>query len=169
MAASSSADRAHTALRTAVALVLDPHDHASQHERAALLECARRLAGLNDCDAGGWFEPQRSYPGRLYFVPSSTLTTEQATALGIRNSDDLFGGVVPHAFVATKAISHPLVAPDAAAVPGWNTRLGAQLGDTVLEGFTVFRDEDARRAGLQMLKAGAVRIKPVRATGSRGQ
>jgi hypothetical protein len=169
MTASPAADQALHARGTVVALVVDPQDHASQHERATLLECARRVAALTGCDAGGWYDPARSYPGKLYFVPCSTLTTTEAEALGIHGSGDLFGGVVPHAFVATKAISHPLVAPDAAAVPGWSAQLGARLGDTVLEGFTVFRGDDARRAGLQLLAGGAVRVKPVRATGSRGQ
>lgn len=120
-------------------------------------------------DFGDAYEPSRRYSGPVYFVPSMTLTCEQAAALGIRGADDLFGGVVPHAFVATKAISHPLVAPDAAALPGWNPSFAARVGDAVLAGYTAFNLDDARRAGLRLLASGPVRIKPVRATGGHGQ
>src|SRR3712207_8788490 len=45
----------------------------------------------------------RSCNGRVYFVPSCTLIgLEQARQLGITGEDDLFGGVVPYPFVATK-------------------------------------------------------------------
>ena len=140
-----------------VAYVPDQQSHASEHERITQVEFARRLAALKDYEAGGLYEPRRQYPGHVYFVPSNTLTASEAAALGIRGPDDLFGGVVPHAFVATKAISHPLVGPDAAALPGWNPAFAAQVGDAVLAGYTVFNQDDARRAGLRLLakRAGA--------------
>ena len=112
-----------------VAYVSDQQAHASEHERITQAEFARRLAALKDYEAGGLYEPRRPCPGRIYFVPGITLTRSQAAALGIRGPDDLFGGVVPHAFVATKVISHPLVRPDAAALPGWNPAFGAQVGE----------------------------------------
>jgi hypothetical protein len=102
-------------------------------------------------------------------VPSNTLIREQAAALGIHGPDDLFGGVVPHAFVATKAISHPLVSPDAAAVTGWDPAFTARAGDSVLAGYSAFSRDDARRAGLRLLANGPLRLKPVRATGGHGQ
>ena len=151
-----------------VAYVSDQQVHASEHERITQAEFARRLAALKDYEAGGLYDPRRHYPGHIYFVPGSTLTTEQAAALGIRGPDDLFGGVVPHAFVATKVISHPLVEP-AAALPGWNRAFGAQVGDAVLAGYAAFNHDDARRAGLRLLESGPVRIKPVLATGGLGQ
>ena len=154
---------------TVVAYAPDPNVHASRHERVSLLAFARRLAALRGDDFGGVYEPARGYPGHVYFVPNCTLVREQASAIGIQGPDDLFGGVVPHAFVATKAISHPLVAPDAAALPGWNPAFAAHVGDAVLAGHTVFHHDDARRAGLRLLGAGPVRIKPVRATGGHGQ
>ena len=89
----------------------------------------------------------RAIRATFYFVPSCTLNGDEAAALGIHGPDDLFGGVVPHAFVATKAISHPLVAPDAAALPGWNPAFAARVGDAVLDGYTAFNPDDARRAG----------------------
>jgi hypothetical protein len=39
----------------------------------------------------------------------------------------------------------------------------------VLKGYTAFAAEDARRAGRALLLGGSVRVKPVRATGGRGQ
>ena len=143
--------------------------YASEHERITQAEFARRLAALKHFEAGGVYEPSRHYDGPVYFVPSSTLVSEEAAALGIRGPDDLFGGVVPHAFVATKAITHPLIAPAAAALPGWDPEFGAQVGDAVLAGYTVFNHDDARRAGLRLLSNGALRIKPVRASGGHGQ
>lgn len=152
-----------------VAYAPAPHGFTSEHERVSVLEFARRLGGLRDYDFGGTYEPSRRYPGHIYFVPINTLVAEEAASLGIHGPGDLFGGVVPHGFVATKAISHPLVAPDAPALEGWNPDFAARVGDAVLGGYTVFTQEDARRAGLRQLASGAVRLKPVRATGGRGQ
>ena len=39
----------------------------------------------------------------------------------------------------------------------------------MLEGFSVFTIEDARRAGAHLLERGPVRLKPVLAMGGRGQ
>lgn len=152
-----------------VAHVPDPHDHASEHERSTLREFARRIALLRGDVPGGFFDPDLRYDGHLYYVPSSTLTAEQAAPLGIHGLDDLFGGVVPHAFVATKAISHPLLDQDSAAIEGWSPELGERIEDAVLPGYTVFTLDDARAAGRRLLASGALRLKPVRASGGRGQ
>src|SRR5918994_1270444 len=78
-------------------------------------------AGLKGFAFSGDYQPSCLYPGPVYFVPSETLVgAEVARELGIRGEHDLFGGIVPHAFVATKAISHPLVAPHAHAPAGWS-------------------------------------------------
>lgn len=147
----------------------DPHDHASEHERVTHSAFARQLAVLRGYEAGGSFEPGRHGAAHVYFLPSSTLTGQQALALGIRGVNDLFGGVVPHPFVATKAISHPLVTPDAAAIAGWNPAFARCARDAVLPGYSVFSLQDARRAGRRLLAEGPVRVKPVRATGGHGQ
>ena len=152
-----------------VSHVPDPNDHACEHERVTLRGFARRLAALQGFEDGGVYEPGKHYPAPLYFVPSSTLTGEEAAALGIHGPDDLFGGVVPQRFVASKAITHPLVAAGAAAPPGWNAQLAPRLGEAVLAGYAAFTAEDARQAGLQLLAHGRARIKPVRASGGRGQ
>lgn len=147
----------------------DEHDHASEHERITHLAFARQLAALRGYDAPGAYQPGRHGAAHVYFLPCTTLTSGEALALGIRGADDLFGGVVPYPFVATKAISHPLVAPDAVAIPGWNPAFAPCAGDAVLAGYSVFSPEDARRAGMKLLAQGPVRVKPVRGTGGRGQ
>jgi hypothetical protein len=152
-----------------VAHVPDPEEHASEHERATLLGFAQQLAALRGEQADGFYDPARPYGGHVYFVPSSTLSAGDAQALGIHGIGDLFGGVVPHAFIGTKAISHPLVHPAAACVPGWNNDLAARLGDSVLAGYVAFDRDDALQAGRRLLARGPVRLKAVRASGGRGQ
>jgi hypothetical protein len=82
---------------------------------------------------------------------------------------DLFGGVVPHPFVATKVITHPLWKPHAAAPAGWCHALGEALQDVVLPGYSVFSPEDAEAAGTEMLKEGPVRLKAPEGIGGNGQ
>jgi hypothetical protein len=140
------------------------------HERVTRSRLARRLAALKGFGFAGEHDPARPCSGPVYFVPSDTLVgAETADALGIRSEHDLFGGVVPHAFVATKAITHPLAAPDAEAPAGWSHEFARRVRDVVLAGYTAFSREDARRAGMRLLERGPVRLKPVRATGGRGQ
>lgn len=152
-----------------VAHVSSEADHASEHERISLLGFAQRLAALLGYDMQGLHEAERAYAGPLYYVPNRTLTCREAAALGIAGPHDLFGGVVPHAFVGTKAISHPLVDEDAKTVSCWNPAFAEQVGDAVLAGFVAFTREDAKRAGMRLLAAGPVRVKEVRASGGRGQ
>lgn len=152
-------------------LVLYPNrDAEPEHERLVHLELARRLAALQGLAFAGTFDQDASYPVAPYLIPSDTLIgLERARALGVGDERDLFGGVAPHAFVPTKAISHPLLNAKAYAPPGWSHALSVQIADAVLEGFTAFTLADARAAGLQLLQEGPVRIKPVQATGGRGQ
>lgn len=143
---------------------------AHGHERATREGVARRLAALKGYDFAGEYDPHARHPGPVYFVPSDTLVgLGAAAALGVRGEHDLFGGVVPRAFAATKAITHPLVGPGAAAPPGWSPAFGRRVRGAVLSGFTAFSRADARRAGERLLGRGPVRVKPVRATGGRGQ
>lgn len=162
-------DQQPTGARGVVLAHVRPGDHASRHERVTQLAFARQLAALQGYDFGGVHAPSCRYAAPLYFVPGGTLCAQEAAALGIRGPGDLFGGVVPQPFVASKAISHPLVAPDAATLPEWNPGFAAQLGDAVLAGYTVFDPGDAERAGLLLLAQGPLRLKPVRETGGRGQ
>lgn len=134
---------------------VEPGAYCSAHERETRAHFARRLATLKGYayagDCGGRAGPSlradapRTYGGHVYFVPSGTVTDPvRARAMGIAGADDLFGGVVEFAFVATKAITHPLSDAGAARPAGWSTHFGHAV-------------------------AGAVRVKPVRATGGRGQ
>lgn len=152
-----------------VVYVTSTQPDLSEHERCSLLGFARRLAELRDCEASRSEGPGPRWCRTRYFVPSDTLTIDEAAALGITGPHDLFGGVVPHAFVATKAISHPRLAPTAAALAGWNDEFAQRVEDAVLAGYTVFSRADARSAGERLLARGPVRLKPVRARGGLGQ
>ncbi|NWB28920.1 DUF3182 family protein [Pseudomonas gingeri] len=105
----------------------------------------------------------------LYFVPTQTLVGEELDELGISGVDDLLGGYVQHAFIATKAISHPLIADARARPEGWNPQFGERVRDVVLAGVTVFDHNDARRAATEGLRRGALRVKQVEACGGTGQ
>ena len=140
-----------------------------EHERATHSAVAKTLAELKGFEFGGEYDPARRYGAALYFVPSATLLVDAAQALGIRGKDDLFGGVVPASFVATKAIVHPLVAPDAQAPAGWSAAFAEEVRPAVLPGFCAFSLRDARRAGLELLREGRIRLKPAQGVGGHGQ
>jgi hypothetical protein len=149
---------------------VDPAHHDSAHDRSTRRALAERLASLKGYryfgEVGGAAPP----PGPLFYVPSDTIAgRELAHSMGIRQESDLFGGVVPFPYVATKAISHPLFGLDAAAPEGWVSSFAECIRHCVLDGFTAFSEADARRAGRWLLRGGSVRIKPVRATGGHGQ
>jgi len=141
------------------------------HERHTRGLLARQIARLIGCEHAGDYEPERRYPEPTYFVPSRTLVgLAAAHALGIRSERDLFGGVVPYAFVATKTITHPLVDVAARVPPGWSHAMPARVRDVVLDGLSAFAIDDARRAGERLLQRhGEVRVKPGTGIGGRRQ
>lgn len=143
-------------------------DSLQSHERASRAEITRRLAVLTGFEFAGEHDGRCRYSDSLYFVPSRTLLAETAHGLGITGEQDLFGGVVPHAFVATKAITHPLVGPDAPAPLRWSPEFCARVRDSVLAGFTAFSHDEARRAGRILLNSGPVRVKLADEAGGRG-
>lgn len=143
---------------------------ADTHERITRAEIARRLAALMGFAYAGAYDPSAHYPGRVYFVPGNTLVgLEHAAQLGITEEHHLFGGVVPYPFIATKAITHPLIEPKAYAPEGWSDAFPHQVQDAVLLGYSVFTPEQAQAAGQRLLEHGPVRLKPVLATAGRGQ
>lgn len=144
-----------------------PGDGAIGHDVAGKTELAKRLAAL----LGYAFEPSLdAADGPVYLVPSDTLTSAEALRLGVRGPDDLFGGVVPHAFMATKAITHPLVAPRAVAPIGWSAAFAREVGKVVLPGFTAFTAADAIEAGERLLRQqGHARLKETTGVGGLGQ
>jgi Protein of unknown function (DUF3182) len=139
------------------------------HDLSTRAHVSRSLAVLLGVGFAGDWSTEDMPAGGVYWVPSSTLLAHEAQKLGIKTTRDLFGGVVPHPFVATKVITHPLVHRDAAAPEGWCHELGAALQEVVLPGRSVFSLADAREAGTELLKGGAVRLKAPEGIGGNGQ
>lgn len=144
-------------------------DGVTEHEIAARVNVAKALAGLKGYRFGGGYQPTLRRNGALYFVPSQTVSGEEARALGIRGEEDLFGGVVPFPFVATKAIAHPLPGRAAFRPSGWCEAFPERVREVVLPGFSAFTREDAREAARLLLANGPVRLKRGRGIGGRGQ
>lgn len=141
-----------------------------QHEKHIHCALGQQLARLMTMHYGGEHTADSQHHLPVYFVPSSTIIgLDLANSMGIQTEADLFGGVVPYAFVCTKAITHPLISPDASAPTGWSTTFSRQVAQSVLAGYTAFSLSDARQAGIELLKQGVLRVKPVHATAGRGQ
>jgi Protein of unknown function (DUF3182) len=96
------------AFQRAVVVYADPSQgFGHSHDKITRAAIARQFAVLQGYDFAGDYDPACRPGWALYFVPSCTvLGLESAEALGIHSEGDLFGGVVPHPFVATKAITH---------------------------------------------------------------
>lgn len=139
------------------------------HMASTRNELARRLAALTGFAFGGEYDALRHSGARTYFVPSDTLDRDTALTAGIRCEADLYGGVVPHAVVATKTITHPLVSPRSRAPAGWSTEFPGRVAGVVLEGYSAFTPEDARLAGRKLLEGGPVRVKPGGGVAGLGQ
>jgi hypothetical protein len=163
-----NADTPQTPRRAVVTLANRTQEPA--HERVVHEQLAKRLAALQGMSFLGEYVPGKAYSKPLYLVPSGTLVgMKAAQALGLGGETDLYGGVVPQPFIETKVITHPLIRPDADAPIGWSRDFTSRVFGSVLSGYSVFSLADAREAGRRMLYEGAVRVKPVRATGGRGQ
>jgi hypothetical protein len=147
-----------------------PENHRSAHDVATCGEVARRIAGIKRYRFAGQYGAVREVAPSLYFVPMDTIVgIARAHALGIRDEHDLFGGVVPHPFVATKTISHGLVDERASAQEGWSDAFARRVRDAVLPGFAAFDPDDACRAGRALLAQGPVRVKRALGIGGSGQ
>lgn len=153
------------------------HGHEVQTHRAV----ARKLAALlgyaigPDANLNGTLDTSASvslFDTANYFVPGETLTESQSNTLQVDGRSGLFGGVVAHAFVATKAISHGVLGDTVrvnAPPPGWSFSMAGAISDVVLPGYTAFGYDDAFRAGQQLLQLGRVRIKLVAGIGGAMQ
>lgn len=142
--------------------------HASGHETATQREIARRLARLLGYrfDDGG----RAGGEAGVYWLPNETVVgPEAARRLRLSGKHDLFGGYVPEAFMATKAITHPRVSGAALVPPGWSDAFARRVDDGTLAGYVAFTRDDARAAAHALLPLGPVRLKPVAGTGGRGQ
>src|SRR6186997_2597881 len=94
--------------RVVVSYARSAEDDPRNHESVTRRLIAERLAALCRCDYAGEYRELGAHTGPVYFVPCETLGLDIARTLGIRSEDDLFGGVVPFPFIATKTITHPL-------------------------------------------------------------
>jgi hypothetical protein len=153
----------------ALALTFAHSGLVSGHERLGQQRLAERIAALLGIPFGGVHVSAGGYPFPVYFVPNETLLAADAARLGIRGELDLFGGVAPAAFVASKAITHALVGERAAAPAGWSHEFSRRVERVVPRGYTAFSEDDAERAGRLLLRHGSVRIKPARERGGMGQ
>jgi uncharacterized protein DUF3182 len=145
-------------------------DHRAAHDHETTQALARMLAEVLRMPFAGAYDANVRYDRAPYFVPTDTLIgVDHAHTLGIHTEDDLFGGVVPYPFVATKSISHPLVDERARAPEGWSQAFAADVAAVVLRGYTAFDLDDAHRAGIELLRTGRVRLKRALGIGGRGQ
>lgn len=131
----------------------------------------RWVAKLLHGQFAGNFDPHATYEKPIYYIPARTLVMnlEEAHALGINSPEDLMGGIVPAAYVGTKAITHGLISDDAHRPHGWSQAFTEAVKDIVLPGFSIFSKEDALQAGLRLLEDGAVRFKPASGRSGRDQ
>jgi hypothetical protein len=145
-------------------------DGLCKHEAATHTALAKQIAALKGHPFAGNYEcDMRERYRSSYFAPSRTILVNEAQELGLRCDEDLYGGVVPAEFIATKAISHPLVDPRADAPSEWSCEFAAHIRPFVHGGCTVFSLRDAQRVGQLLVQIGPVRVKPTRAKGSGGQ
>ncbi|QAU33471.1 DUF3182 family protein [Janthinobacterium sp. 17J80-10] len=162
--------RVYTAARTVVLLSSGPHANPAGHEHVSRMCLASKLANLLACEFGGEFDPALNYDALPYFIPDDTLASlELAHRLGIRDTSNLFGGVVPYPFVATKTITHPLFTAEAQAPAGWSHAFGTQVRDVVLPGYSAFAPTDALQAATRLLGQGSVRMKKASGRGGCDQ
>jgi hypothetical protein len=139
------------------------------HEVSTLLESAHRLARLKGFVDGGQFDASAPYPPRRYFVPHETLASEAAMRLGIRSEDDLYGGVVPYPYVATKTITHRLASPGSRSPEGWCDGFPRRVNSVVLDGYSAFDADDALEVGRRLLEFGPIRVKLASGIAGHGQ
>ncbi|SPC20248.1 conserved hypothetical protein [Cupriavidus taiwanensis] len=143
---------------------------ADSHHGMTLANIARKVAEIAGLPYAGGYAPPSAGGPPPYLVPAQSLVgRELATRLGVQGLDDLFGGVVPYAFVATKAITHGLVEPGAAAPRGWSEAFVRRAVGATLPGFTAFSVDDARIAARRLLVLGPVRLKDTGGVGGLGQ
>lgn len=140
-------------------------DHArghSQHELASLHAAAHRVAGLLGIGA-----PAAAADPARYWLPIRTLLREEADQLGIDDESGLWGGVVPHAFVGTKLVSHPCWPGDTGAPEAWRDVPGIEA--CTLPGWSAFSRPAAQAACEALLADGPVRVKSPYARGGNDQ
>ncbi|CAB3739736.1 hypothetical protein LMG22037_06323 [Paraburkholderia phenoliruptrix] len=139
------------------------------HEVGTLRELARQIAEVKGTRVTGEFDPTLTDAAHRCLVPDHTLTLTEAHRLGLRSVCDLFGGVVPFPFVATKLIAHPLTEDARLAPPGWSRAFGEHTASLVLPGYSAFSHDDACNAARRLWRDGPARIKRPSGIGGAGQ
>jgi hypothetical protein len=139
------------------------------NERCVLSAVAKTIAQLKCYEFGGCYRHADQYSGHIFFVPENSMVREEALKLGIQTSNDFFGGVVPHPFVKTKAITHQLIDNSAQRPEGWSPEFAERVRNVVLPGFTAFSVRDAHIAATRILTSGPVRVKEPLFSRGRGQ
>ena len=139
------------------------------HEKVTLSIVAESIARVNDWCYAGVYDPAERSGGGLFFVPDDTLMFDEARALGIHSSHQLYGAVAPYPFVKTKAITHGLVSSHAARPYGWSSIFAESVRNAVLPGYTVFSSDDARMAAMRLMPLGPIRVKEPLGDGGYGQ
>jgi hypothetical protein len=159
-----------TAIKKSGVFLLPTQKPITTHEQQVHEILGKKIAALMSTSFLGTYKSSEKTGDYFYFIPNDTLVDDlESRALGIRSTDDFFGGVVSHGFMATKAITHPLFDKDAQAPNGWTSKFPQKVSGVVLNGYSVFSLNDARRAAINLLASGTVRIKSVRACAGRGQ
>lgn len=152
--------------------LLDPGRPASTinaHDVASLHGIGYRLARLLGGRFLSWYRHGADALTPPYYIPADTLVGSDALPACAAGVPAFFGGQVPHAFVASKVVVHPLPGRSAAAPAGWSHDLAVEIEDVVLPGFSVFDVNDAITAVRQLLRQGPVRLKPAWTRGGEGQ
>ena len=138
------------------------HDHQSK------ARVAEGLAALLGWEYAGELADLEPTQAPVYLVPRETLTAAEAARLGVRGPLDLFGGVVPQPFVATKLITHG-ARHDAVVPAGWSRAFARAVQGAVLPGCSCFSAAELRQAASRLLARGAVRVKDPGGVGGLGQ
>jgi len=159
--------RPHDFVHTAAAAFYPDARPLVWHKRISGLTLAERIARLKGLPFAGTFDSKSVYGGKVYLVPEPTLVGP-AGRFGIGEEGDLFGGLVPHPFMATKAITHPLFRRDGGP-DGWVDGFPAAVAEVVLDGWTAFDPQAALEAGRDLLAGGPVRLKLAGEDGGHGQ
>lgn len=104
-------------------VLLATHKKLATHETVVQQALGNRIARLLGATFAGAYDPALHKDHALYYIPSDTLIGKrQGEALNIRTADDFFGGLIDYPFMATKAISHPLITDATSRPEGWSDR-----------------------------------------------
>ena len=139
------------------------------HELDTQWELARQIAELKGAQLAGNVDDACIVSANRYLVPDDTLTVDEARKLGVASERDLYGGVVPYPFVATKLIAHELPPGARHAPHGWSREFSEQVRGLVLPGYAAFSRDDALDAAALLWPGGRVRIKRPYGIGGAGQ